>query len=80
MLEFAERIQNLMGSQSPIEFQPLPSDDPKRRRPDISKAKRILDWEPKVCLEDGLRETIEYFRSAESQRHGELTITANERG
>jgi dTDP-glucose 4,6-dehydratase len=80
MLEFAERIQSLMGSQLPIEFQPLPSDDPKRRRPDITKAKQVLDWEPRVSLEDGLRETVEYFRAFELQRSGELTTTANERG
>lgn len=80
MLEFAERIQSLIGSQLPIEFQPLPSDDPKRRRPDIAKAKQVLDWEPRVSLEDGLRETVEYFRSFELQRNDELTTTANERG
>jgi dTDP-glucose 4,6-dehydratase len=80
MLEFAERIQRLIGSQLPIEFQPLPSDDPKRRRPDIAKAKQVLDWEPRVSLEDGLRETVEYFRSFELQRNDELTTTANERG
>ena len=78
MLEFAERIRILMGSLSPIEFQPLPSDDPKRRRPDITKAKQVLDWEPKVALEDGLRETIDYFRGVEFGSHGELTTAANE--
>ena len=63
MLEFAERIQRLTGSASPIEFHPLPQDDPKRRRPDISKAKQMLGWEPRVPLEDGLRATVEYFKS-----------------
>jgi nucleoside-diphosphate-sugar epimerase len=43
-------------------FEPLPSDDPKKRRPDISKAKKVLGWEPKVVLEDGLRETVGYFK------------------
>jgi dTDP-glucose 4,6-dehydratase len=62
MLEFAERIQRLMGSQSGVVFKPLPEDDPRKRRPDISKAKRLLGWEPKVALEQGLRETIEYFK------------------
>ena len=62
MLEFAEAIRRLTGSASEIEFQPLPEDDPKRRRPDISKARRLLDWEPKVPLEEGLRLTIDYFR------------------
>jgi dTDP-glucose 4,6-dehydratase len=60
--EFAERIREAAGSKSELRFEPLPQDDPKRRRPDISKAKNILDWEPKVSLEEGLRETIAYFR------------------
>jgi dTDP-glucose 4,6-dehydratase len=63
ILEFAEHIQRLMGSGAKLEFLPLPEDDPKRRRPDIGKAKRILDWEPVVPLDEGLRETIEYFRN-----------------
>jgi len=62
ILEFAERIRALMGSNLEIVFEPLPSDDPKKRRPDISKAKRVLGWEPKVSLEDGLRETVQYFK------------------
>jgi len=62
ILEFAERIRELMGSNLPIVFEPLPSDDPKKRRPDISKAKRILGWEPKVALANGLRETVAYFK------------------
>ena len=62
ILEFAERIRELMGSNLPIVFEPLPSDDPKKRRPDITKAKRVLGWEPKVLLADGLRETVAYFK------------------
>jgi len=62
ILEFAERIKRLTGTDAPLEFKELPQDDPKRRQPDISKAKRVLGWEPKVNLEDGLRETIEYFQ------------------
>jgi nucleoside-diphosphate-sugar epimerase len=64
ILEFGRLIANLVGSESKLAFEPLPADDPRRRRPDISKAKRLLDWEPKVVLEDGLRETVEYFKSA----------------
>jgi dTDP-glucose 4,6-dehydratase len=65
ILEFADRIRRLMGSNLEIVFRPLPEDDPRKRRPDISKAKRILGWEPKVSLEDGLRQTIAYFKGAE---------------
>lgn len=63
ILEFAERIRRLTGSTVPIEFRPLPEDDPQQRCPDISKARRLLDWEPKIPLEEGLRRTIDYFRS-----------------
>jgi dTDP-glucose 4,6-dehydratase len=63
ILEFARRIRALTGSASPIAFQPLPEDDPKRRRPDIAKARRVLGWEPQVPLDDGLAETIAYFRA-----------------
>ncbi len=69
ILEFAERIRALVGSDVPIKFEPLPQDDPKRRCPDISKAKRLLKWEPRVGLDEGLRLTLEFFRRqfAESQ-------------
>jgi dTDP-glucose 4,6-dehydratase len=62
VLEFAEHIRRTMGAASEIVFQPLPEDDPKQRRPDISKARRVLGWEPKVPLEEGLRLTVDYFR------------------
>jgi nucleoside-diphosphate-sugar epimerase len=55
----------MTGSQCPIEFHPLPQDDPKQRQPDISKARAVLGWEPKVPLEEGMRHTIEYFQSRE---------------
>ncbi len=61
MLELAEWVKKLTGSQSPIIHKPLPSDDPKQRRPDISKARSLLGWEPQVALGDGLKQTIEYF-------------------
>lgn len=62
ILEFAERVRSLVGASVPIVFKPLPQDDPKQRCPDITKAKHILHWEPKVKLEEGLRLTCEYFR------------------
>jgi len=63
MIELAEAVLRLTGSSSKLVFQPLPSDDPKQRQPDITKAKQTLGWEPKVKLEDGLKETIAYFRT-----------------
>jgi dTDP-glucose 4,6-dehydratase len=62
ILEFAEHIRALTGTKSEIVYQPLPEDDPKQRRPDITKAKAVLGWEPRVSLEDGLRETVKYFQ------------------
>ena len=62
ILQFAERIRALTGSKSEIVFRPLPEDDPKVRQPDITRAKKILGWEPKVGLDDGLRKTIDYFK------------------
>jgi dTDP-glucose 4,6-dehydratase len=64
--EFAERIKLLTGASAEIVCQPLPEDDPKQRRPDIAKAKRVLGWEPRVGLEEGLRETVEYFRKRQA--------------
>ena len=62
MLEFAYQVKEMTGSKSEIEFRTLPTDDPKQRKPDISKAKRLLSWEPKIGLEEGLRPTLEYFQ------------------
>ena len=61
--QLAEKVLALTGSSSKIEQRPLPTDDPKVRRPDITKARTLLGWEPKVELEEGLRHTIAYFRS-----------------
>ena len=63
MLELAEKIIRLTGSSSHIEHKPLPPDDPRQRRPDISKAKSLLNWEPLVPIDVGLERTIAYFRS-----------------
>jgi dTDP-glucose 4,6-dehydratase len=62
ILEFAERVRALLGLDVPIIFEPLPQDDPKQRCPDISKAKRLLGWEPKVNLNEGLKLTLDFFR------------------
>lgn len=62
ILDFAKEIVRLTGSKSRIVFNPLPQNDPKVRQPDITKAKRILGWEPKVSREEGLRRTLQYFR------------------
>ncbi|MCC7496546.1 MAG: SDR family oxidoreductase [Bryobacterales bacterium] len=65
--DFAAVIRRLAGSSSAIEYHPLPQDDPRRRRPDIARAQNLLGWEPRVPLEQGLRETIEYFRARRPQ-------------
>ncbi|TAE47329.1 MAG: SDR family oxidoreductase [Cytophagia bacterium] len=62
LLQFAEEIIKLTNTKSKIVFNPLPKDDPKQRKPDISKAKEILNWEPKVNREEGLKITLEYFK------------------
>jgi UDP-glucuronate decarboxylase len=64
MIELAEKVLRLTGSKSKLVNMPLPEDDPKQRRPDISKAKQHLDWEPTVALEQGLERTIAYFKEA----------------
>lgn len=63
LLEFAEEILKLTGAKTKIVFKPLPVDDPKQRKPDITKAKELLGWEPKVDRAEGLRITYEYFKS-----------------
>ena len=70
VLEFARRIVELTSSRSKIAFRPLPSDDPKQRQPDISLARELLAWEPRVPLELGLRKTIEYFQTLLSSPGG----------
>lgn len=70
-MQFADTIRSYFGDHLEIEQKPLPSDDPKVRRPDISKAKRVLNWEPRVPLHEGLKSTIEYFQNlTEKARNG----------
>jgi UDP-glucuronate decarboxylase len=61
IIDFAELIKRIVGSKSEIRFEPLPEDDPCRRKPDISLAKKTLGWEPKVPVEEGLKKTVDYF-------------------
>jgi dTDP-glucose 4,6-dehydratase len=70
ILEFAERIRACFENAPPIVFKPLPQDDPKQRCPDISKAKGLLKWEPRVGLEEGLRVTVSYFQERFRQTAG----------
>lgn len=63
MVQFAEQIIQATNSKSKIVFKPLPQDDPKQRKPDITKARKLLKWEPKVVLAEGLKDTIAYFRT-----------------
>ena len=64
ILECAKRVLAITGSKSQIRYEPLPQDDPKQRRPDITKARTLLGWEPKIDLETGLKLSLEYFRKA----------------
>ncbi len=66
--EFAEEIIKLTGTDQKVIYKELPQDDPKQRQPDISKAKEILDWEPKVLREEGLRITYDYFKNLPKER------------
>ncbi|MBA7591897.1 dTDP-4-oxo-6-deoxy-D-allose reductase [subsurface metagenome] len=64
ILELARKILNLTKSTSEISFLPLPPDDPEQRKPDIGLARKVLGWEPKIMLEQGLLKTIEYFKNS----------------
>ena len=70
ILECAQRVLAVTGSKSQLRYEALPQDDPKQRRPDIGKAKRLLGWEPKIELEAGLRMSLEYFRQAVAAEAG----------
>jgi UDP-glucuronate decarboxylase len=78
MHELAEVVRRLTGSRSPLIYKPLPSDDPKRRRPDISLARKALEWSPSIPLEKGVARTIEYFDRA-LRRHAGNAARKNER-
>ena len=73
ILELAETVIRLCNSKSKIQKLPLPADDPKQRRPDITKAREILGWEPKIQLEEGLMKTIEYFKNLDLRRYKKPT-------
>ncbi|MCX7766554.1 MAG: SDR family NAD-dependent epimerase/dehydratase, partial [Candidatus Sumerlaeia bacterium] len=66
VLELAEKIIKLCGAKSGIVYKPLPQDDPKTRRPDITKARQLLNWQPQVSLDEGLQKTIEWFKAIDS--------------
>jgi dTDP-glucose 4,6-dehydratase len=63
IIDFAKKIKEMTSSNSEIIFMPLPKDDPMQRKPDIGKAKQLLGWEPKVSVDEGMRKTIEYYKS-----------------
>jgi dTDP-glucose 4,6-dehydratase len=75
--EFAEEIIKLTGTDQKVIYKPLPQDDPKQRQPDITKARELLGWEPKVSRQEGLRITYDYFRSLPKER---LYEESNHRG
>jgi nucleoside-diphosphate-sugar epimerase len=68
MLELAELVLELTGSASDLVFEPLPTDDPKQRRPDISLAEQVLGWRPEIELREGLSRTHDWYRSSSEQR------------
>jgi len=70
ILECAQVVLGVTGAKSNIRYEPLPQDDPKQRRPDITKARRLLGWEPKIDLRTGLQMSLEYFRDAVDAKAG----------
>jgi dTDP-glucose 4,6-dehydratase len=79
VLEFARQIIAATGSRSRIRYRPLPQDDPRQRRPDITRARRLLDWEPRVALEEGIVKTIDYFRAKLGLRDAGLRGASSDR-
>ena len=74
ILEVAKLVGELTGTDEPLAFHPLPVDDPRKRRPDIALAVRLLDWRPRIGLREGLQRTIEYFRDQLNIRDNTTTI------
>ena len=72
ILECAQMVLKVTGSKSKIRYEPLPQDDPKQRRPDITKARRLLGWEPKIDLETGLGKSLDYFKQAVAAEKAEV--------
>ncbi len=75
ILELATAVQKLVNPSAEIKFEPLPQDDPRRRRPDISRAKAWLNWQPTIALQEGLKLTIEDFRSRINDTQQSLAIS-----
>jgi len=73
IMQLAQKVIALSGSKSKIIQLPLPADDPKQRRPDITLARQVLGWEPKIQLDEGLGKTIEYFRNLDMRRYKKPT-------
>lgn len=80
LLDFAKIMMNSLDIKKEIIFKPLPQDDPKQRKPDITKAKQILKWEPHISLENGLKRTFEYFYSLEKRNSSYLELSNKYRG
>ncbi|HYE06633.1 MAG TPA: UDP-glucuronic acid decarboxylase family protein [Planctomycetota bacterium] len=80
MLELAEKVLKQVGGPSRIVFKPLPQDDPRQRKPDITLAEQHLGWKPKVALDDGLKETVRYFRRLLAGREGRPAMVGASRG
>jgi dTDP-glucose 4,6-dehydratase len=76
VLECARLVLDVTGSKSPIEHKPLPEDDPKQRCPDITRARKMLSWEPKISLESGLKLSLDYFRQAIALEKGDAGVPA----
>ena len=75
IIELANQLKEMLASSSKLEYKPLPEGDPRMRKPDITKAREILHWEPKVSLADGLKSTIQWFQKQLSAQSEPLSAT-----